>query len=149
MSHPYGSHPRERLAAFLARRRRFLTSHPVVAILTFSIAAVWIVFGVWFKLLGMVPRHRLIVATIVGEAAATPVTQLVGLAETALAVWIVAGMYPRLCASLQSVAIAAMNTLEIAFAKQHLIAPIVMVVANSVLLVVAWYTALRSSRTSE
>jgi hypothetical protein len=30
--------------------------------------------GVVFKLLGLLPRHRLIVAAIVGEAAATPVT---------------------------------------------------------------------------
>lgn len=41
-------------------------------------AAVWFVFGFIFKVLHLVPRHHLIVASILGEEVAGPVTLLIG-----------------------------------------------------------------------
>lgn len=58
-------------------------------VLTLATAVVWLLFGIWFKVLGLVPRHRLIVAAVVGESGAGPLTVLIGVAETAMALWIV------------------------------------------------------------
>lgn len=84
-----GCYLHQHLSVFWSRRAEFLSSHRVIALLTLITASVWLVFGAWFKLLGMVPRHRLIITAVVGEAAAGPLTLLVGAAETALALWII------------------------------------------------------------
>ena len=142
-----GSHLHRRLAHFWTRRTQFLYSHPVIALLTFVTASVWMVFGTWFKLLGMVPRHRLIIAAVVGEAAAGPITFVVGAAETALAVWIISGVYPRISAAVQSLAIIAMNTFELIYARNLLLSPGLMIGLNAVLLTVVWYLALTAAKT--
>lgn len=115
----------------------------MVTLLRIATAAVWLVFGVVFKLLGLAPRHRLIVASIVGEAAAGPVTLAVGAAETLLGLWVLSGIRPRTCAAVQTLAIAAMNTLELRSARGLLVAPVGMVCANVVFLAVVWYCALK------
>lgn len=107
-------------------------------------ALVWIVFGLGFKVLGLVPRHRLIVAAILGEAAAGPVTLAIGLAETAMGLWILSGYRPRLCAAAQTLAIASMNALELGFARDRLLAPLPMVAANAVFIALAWHLAFRA-----
>lgn len=132
-----------RFRSHLINRMRFLKSHPLIAALQLATAAVWLLFGMWFKVLGMVPRHRLIGAAILGEAVATPVIILVGIAEIAIALWIVSGIYPRFCAIVQSIAIVTMNALELSIARELLLAPALMVVANTIFLVVVWYCALK------
>ncbi len=112
--------------------------------LTIATALVWLVFGLWFKVLGMVPRHRLIVAAAMGEAAGGPITVLIGAAETAMAFWILSGIYPRACAALQTIAIATMNAMELTVARDLLLAPILMVCANTVFLIAVWYCALKA-----
>ena len=118
-------------------------SATAITLLRIAVAAVWLVFGVVFKLLGFAPRHRLIVASIVGEAAAGPVTLAVGAAETLLGLWVLSGIRPRTCAAVQTLAIAAMNTLELRSARGLLVAPVGMVCANVVFLAVVWYCALK------
>jgi hypothetical protein len=147
MLKPQRSHFHQRLALFWARRAQFLYSHPVIALLTFVIASVWMVFGTWFKLLGMVPRHRLIIAAVVGEAAAGPITLVVGAAETALALWIISGVYPRICAAAQSLAIVTMNTFELIYARNLLLSPGLMICLNAVLLTAVWCWALTATKT--
>ena len=132
-----------RFSSHLINRMRFLKSHPLIAALQLATALVWLLFGMWFKVLGMVPRHRLIAAVILGEAVATPVIILVGMAEIAIALWIVSGIYPRVCAIVQSIAITTMNALELSIARELLLAPALMVVANTIFLVVVWYCALK------
>jgi hypothetical protein len=119
----------------------------VIAALTFVTASVWLVFGMWFKLLGMVPRHRLIIAAILGEAVAGPMTLIVGAAETTLALWIISGLYPRICAAVQSMAIVTMNTVELLYAKNLLLSPGLMICLNAVLLTAVWYWALIAPKT--
>lgn len=138
---------RERFRALLTNRVRFLVHHPLIMALTFATAVVWLLFGMWFKVFGMVPRHRLIVAAVVGEAAAGPLTVLIGAAETAMALWILSGIYPRVCAALQSLAIATMNAVELSQARELLLAPLLMVCANTIFLVVVWYCALKAPPT--
>jgi uncharacterized membrane protein YphA (DoxX/SURF4 family) len=117
----------------------------VIAALRIGTAAVWLIFGVVFKMLGLVPRHRLIVASVVGDAAAGPVTVLVGAAEAAMGLWILSGVRPRACATVQTLAIAAMNALELSLARDLLLAPIPMVYANAAFLGIVWYCALKAA----
>lgn len=147
MLNPQGPHLHQRLARFWARRARFLYSHPVIALLTFGTASVWMVFGTWFKLLGMVPRHRLIIAAVVGEVAPGPITLVVGAAETALAFWIISGVYPRVSAAVQSLALVTMNTFELIYARNLLLSPGLMIGLNAVFLTVVWYLAVTATKT--
>lgn len=119
-----------------------------VAILRVATAAVWLVFGVVFKILDIVPRHRLIVATVLGESAAGPATFLIGGAEAIMGLWILSGVRPRACAATQTIAIATMNALELRVAHDLLLAPIPMVCANTAFLAVGWYCALKVPATS-
>lgn len=112
-------------------------------------AAVWFTFGVVFKIFGVVPRHRLIVASILGEDIARPATMLIGVGEAVIGIWILSGFRPRTSAAVQTVALASMNTLELYYACHHLLAPILMVCANFVFLGVVWYGALRFEKKRE
>src|SRR5438067_3078442 len=47
--------------------------------LRIGIASVWLMFGLAFKALNLVPRHRLIVRRILGESVAGPATLLIAL----------------------------------------------------------------------
>lgn len=81
-------------------------------ILTYLITAVWFINGFFCKVLNLVPRHREIVASIIGNEHAGMLTLLIGLAEVCMAVWIISGRWPRINALTQIIVIAAMNTLE-------------------------------------
>jgi DoxX-like family len=143
----YASHFRKQLSVAFVTRARIWAIHPLIATLIYATAAVWLFFGMWCKVLGMVPRHRLIASAVIGDAAAGPFTILIGLAESFLALWILSGVYPRACAAVQSLAIASMNSLELSFARGLLLAPVLMVCANTLLLLIVWYCALKVSST--
>jgi len=81
-------------------------------LLTFAIALVWLVNGLYCKVLNAVPRHQQIVAEILGSNYAQLFTQLIGFAEIVMAVWIISGYKSRLCAYLQIAVVAIMNLLE-------------------------------------
>lgn len=119
----------------------------MIAILRIATAGVWLISGVVFKILDMVPRHRLIVASVLGEAVAGPATLLIGGAEMLMALWILSGVRPRTCAAAQTIAIATMNALELTLARDLLLAPIPMVCANIAFLAVGWYCALGAPAT--
>jgi uncharacterized membrane protein YphA (DoxX/SURF4 family) len=105
-------------------------------------AVVWFVFGTIFKVMSTVPRHREIVATILGDENAPLITVLIGLGETVLGLWFLIGFLPRTCAALQTAAIISMNTLELIYARSHLLAPVTMVIVNAIFLALVWSAAL-------
>src|SRR4029453_5464829 len=74
--------------------------------LTPALAAVWLVHGLYNKLLGGSPRHLAIVQSVPGLEGTTGVYALtaVGVFEVALAVWIVSRKAPRACAAVQTMA---------------------------------------------
>ena len=112
--------------------------------LRIATALVWILFGLVFKVLHVVPRHEAIVATVLGSTAAGPVTLLIGLTETAMGIWILSRWRPRTCATAQTIAIVTMNAVELSLARDQLLAPLPMVCANSLFLAVGWYLALHT-----
>lgn len=89
--------------------------------LTFLIAGVWLVNGLICKVLNFVPRHQAIVATILSEKNARLFIVLIGIAEIAMAVWILSGLWSRFNAITQIVLVAVMNTIEISICPDLLL----------------------------
>lgn len=110
--------------------------------LRLGIALVWLLFGLFFKTLGAVPRHRQIVARVVGESAAGAVTQLVAVAEIGLGLWMASGRRLVPCVAAQTLLILAMNACELRYARDLLLSPVAMVCANILFLILGWYVAL-------
>ena len=81
-------------------------------ILTYLIATVWLVNGLFCKVLNFVPRHQQIVGRILGEEFSKPLTICIGISEILMAVWILSKFKPKLNAIAQMVIVATMNTLE-------------------------------------
>jgi len=81
-------------------------------LLNYFIAAVWIINGLFCKVLNLVPRHQEIVARISGNDHARLLTIAIGISEIAMAVWILSGIRRRLNAIAQIIIIATMNVLE-------------------------------------
>ena len=81
--------------------------------LTAVIAGVWMVNGLYAKVLGGAPRHTAIVARVLGEEWARVFTIGIGLGEVALGLWILYGLRPRETAALQIGLVLAMNILEL------------------------------------
>lgn len=89
--------------------------------LDFALAAVWIVMGLYCKLLGQVPRHEVIVGEILGADTAVWLTPLIGLSECLLGIWIATGRYRKASAALQILLVITMNILEYTFAVGFLL----------------------------
>ncbi len=81
-------------------------------LLNYLIAVVWIVNGLFCKLLNLVPRHQQIVGQILGHEYSRPFTILIGLSEIGMALWIVSRLWTRLNATVQILVIVTMNILE-------------------------------------
>ena len=122
-------------------------SAPVPAVAAkWVLSAVWLFHGLLCKALGAVPRHRRIVARVVGERAAGPMMWAVAAGEIALAAWIWSGREPLWCAAAQTAMLASMNFFELRLAYDLLLAPLAMVAANAAFLGLAWYWALTGAR---
>jgi uncharacterized membrane protein YphA (DoxX/SURF4 family) len=80
--------------------------------LTLLIAVVWLVNGLFCKLLNFVPRHTEIVGQIVNKEYAREITIGIGLLEVLMAVWIISGIKSRFNAIVQIVIILVMNVIE-------------------------------------
>jgi len=74
-----------------------------------------------FKILDLVPRHRLIVARILGENHASMLTVCIGVAELGMALWIVSRKMKRLNAWVQITVVLVMNVLEFLLASDLLL----------------------------
>ena len=81
-------------------------------IFKYSIALVWIANGLLCKVLNLVPRHEQIVAQILGDEYARPLTILIGISEIGMAIWFLSGIKSRLNAIAQIGIVATMNILE-------------------------------------
>jgi len=90
-------------------------------LLRYLIALVWLVNGLFCKLLMLVPRHEAIVARILGPAHAGVLTRLIGLGEIGIALWVASGIQSRWCALVQIGLVLSMNTLEAILAPDLLL----------------------------
>jgi hypothetical protein len=89
--------------------------------INYLIAAVWLINGLFCKILNLVPRHQEIVARILGEHYATTFTKLIGLAEIMMFVWVISRIAPVFCARTQIFVILLMNSIEFTLAPDLLL----------------------------
>ncbi len=89
--------------------------------LTYFIALIWFVNGLFCKVLNLVPRHQEIVGRILGETYAREITFLIGLAEIAMTIWVLSRFLSRFNAVTQIVIILTMNVLEFMLAPDLLL----------------------------
>jgi len=90
-------------------------------VLNVLVAAVWLINGFFAKVLNLVPRHREIVAEILGREHAVWMTPAIGVGEVLLAVWILTGRGRRLCAVTQIALVATMNLIEVCLVPELLL----------------------------
>jgi hypothetical protein len=128
--------------------RSFHVSVRTRTLLTVVIGSVWIFHGLYSKVLDGIPRHRLIVARVLGEDHARGATVTVGVCEVLVGCWAFSRWNRPACAAVQTLAIAVMNTLEIVYANDLLVWAAGMVVLNLGFLCLVWFWALASPRTS-
>jgi uncharacterized membrane protein YphA (DoxX/SURF4 family) len=89
-----------------------MTNTQVYKIITYCTATVWLVNGLFCKVLNLVPRHEQIVSRILGSQHSRLLTISIGLSEVLMALWILSGFKRRLNAIAQMLVVAVMNTLE-------------------------------------
>lgn len=89
-----------------------MTANTKHKLLSYFIATVWIINGLLCKVLDLVPRHRQIVASILGEEYSKPLTLLIGFSEIGMVIWMLSRFKTRLNAAIQILVIATMNVLE-------------------------------------
>ena len=90
-------------------------------ILHYIIAIVWLVNGLFCKVLNLVPRHQAIVARIMGHENSRLITLMIGLSEIAMSVWILSGIKPKANAIVQIGVVATMNIIELMVAPDLLL----------------------------
>lgn len=90
-------------------------------IFTYLIASVWLVNGLFCKVFNFTPRHRAIVARILGERHAKGRTIAIGLLETAMAVWIISGIGLNINVWTQIALVLCMNVIEFFMAPDLLL----------------------------
>ncbi len=89
--------------------------------LTLFIASVWLINGLYCKLLNGVFRHEKIVARILGESYASLLTKTIGFSECLLFLWIISRIKPRFCAIFQIIMTGLMNGIEFFLAPDLLL----------------------------
>jgi hypothetical protein len=90
-------------------------------IITYLISIVWVINGLFCKILGLVPRHEAIVGKILGIEFAGILTQVIGGSEILMAVWVISGIQRRLNAVVQIMLVATMNLIEFILAPDLLL----------------------------
>lgn len=98
-----------------------MTKQAAYTVVKYGISAVWLINGLFCKILCFVPRHRQIVAEILGHLNASCFTVLIGIAEVLMFTWIISGIRSRLNAIVQVIVIMSMNILELILAPGMLL----------------------------
>ncbi|HVB98950.1 MAG TPA: DoxX-like family protein [Candidatus Dormibacteraeota bacterium] len=113
---------------------------PPLIVLRASVAAVWLYEGLWCKLLGRV-RSQVEVVTAVprlGPRFGLPLLKALGVVEVALALWVMWGIAPGLCAIVETAFLIVLNANGLIWARRLIHEPAGMVVKNIAFLVLVW-----------
>lgn len=90
-------------------------------VLKIFISLVWLVNGLFCKVLNFVPRHEQIVARILGTDFSHLLTRTIGFLEILMFVWILSGKKSRLCTVIQIIIVLTMNVIEFILAPDLLL----------------------------
>jgi uncharacterized membrane protein YphA (DoxX/SURF4 family) len=110
-----------------------------------ALGGVWLHQGLWAKILDRDPSHREIVGRLPGMdgGRARDVTIAIGVAEVAMAAWIVSGFKPRTCAATQTGLMAGFIAGALTFAPDELTSPRRLLMRNAGIAALAWLAAWR------
>ncbi|MGA9813819.1 MAG: DoxX-like family protein [Terriglobales bacterium] len=113
---------------------------PPLVLIRASIAAVWLYEGLWCKILGRMQSQLEVVAAVprLGPRFGAPFLKVLGVVEVALAVWVMAGVTPGVCAIVQTALLVVLNANGLLWARHVIHEPIGMVVKNFAFLVLVW-----------
>src|SRR5262245_22644797 len=114
-----------------------------VAVVRALVASVWLVHGLYHKLMRGSPRHLAIVQSVPGLAGTRGARALtaIGWGEVAIAIWVLSGWRPVLCAATQTTALFSMNALELTYARRLLLVPAGLVPLTAGFLALGWLAA--------
>ena len=118
----------------------FIVAFPSLVVIRSSVAAVWLYEGLWCKILGGMPSQSRIVTAVprFGPRFGGPFLKLLGVVETGLAIWVLSGRAPGLCALVQTVLLVTLNVNGLLWARRLIHDPAGMVVKNIAFLVLVW-----------
>ncbi len=87
----------------------------------YFIAVVWLINGLFCKVLNQVPRHQEIVEIVLSIQNGRLLTMLIGFSEILMAIWIVSKILPRLNVVVQIGIVMTMNVIEQLLAGEYLL----------------------------
>ena len=116
---------------------------PPLWLIQIAVAAVWLYEGLWCKLLNGEPRQMRVIETVprYGSRVAARLLKSLGMVEVAVAIWVLTGMAPIVCAAFQTVLLVTLNTCGLLWARPLIHDPAGMVVKNFAFLVLVWVSA--------
>jgi hypothetical protein len=91
------------------------------SLVTYFISAIWLINGLFCKILNFEPRHQQIVSRILGDEYASELTLLIGVLEILMVVWVLSRFKSRLNAIFQITIVLVMNVIEFFFASDILL----------------------------
>ena len=120
-----------------------MNHHKILYVTTTAfISFVWLVNGLYCKVLNLVPRHREIVAEILGTRHAETLTTLIGVAEILMVLWIISGIRKRFCTIFQIIIIGIMNVLEFLIVPDLLLFGRLNIVFATIFILIIWFNGL-------
>lgn len=113
---------------------------PGSKLIRLAIALVWLYEGFWCKVLGGVPRHEAVIATVpfIGSAGAHGALIALGLAECGIGLWVLSGRWMLQAAIVQTTLLAAMNAGGLIWASGLIPDPAGMVLQNFTFVLLIW-----------
>ncbi len=113
---------------------------PPLAVIRISVAAVWLYEGLWCKILGRVQSQVQVVKAVprLGPLFGAPFLKALGVAEVALAVWVMSGIAPGTCAIVETALLVVLNANGLLWARHLIHEPAGMIVKNIAFLVLVW-----------
>ena len=105
---------------YLNENFKFMNTKITHIILTFFIALVWLINGLFVKVLNIVPRHQDIISQVLGSEHAHTFTITIGLLEILMAVWVISRFKIKTNAITQILIVLTMNTIEFTHAQELL-----------------------------
>lgn len=108
-----------------------------------AVAGVWLYEGLWCKLLRGEPREFEVVKAVprYGPRFGVPFLIALGLVEVVIAIWVLSGVAPLLCAIVQTVLLVTLNANGLIWSRHLIHDPRGMLVKNFAFLVLAWVAA--------
>jgi uncharacterized membrane protein YphA (DoxX/SURF4 family) len=113
---------------------------PSLVLIRCAVAAVWLYEGLWSKLLGGAARQVEVVSAVpkLGPLVGRYFLKALGVVEVLIAVWVVWGVFPGVCAVVQTALLIVLNANGLMWARHLIHDPGGMVVKNAAFLVLAW-----------